>query len=131
MNPHFFIKIRALILLLGLLLFSCQPDSKTSPTGSEYLFALFEDLPEIKELPDPYVMNDGKRVKNKEDWLEHREYLKKLLAHYQYGEMPSRPDNVEVRSIRSARLMRGKPSLKICISHGAGTVYLTAFGSDC
>ncbi|MCP4313435.1 MAG: hypothetical protein GY790_19430 [Bacteroidetes bacterium] len=104
MNPHFFIKIRALILLLGLLLFSCQPDSKTSPTGSEYLFALFEDLPEIKELPDPYVMNDGKRVKNKEDWLEHREYLKKLLAHYQYGEMPSRPDNVEVKvdSVREA-----------------------------
>ena len=94
----------ALSLVAGFLFFSCQNDYRTASTDPEYPFALFEDLPEIKELPDPYVMHDGKRVKNKEDWLEQREYLKKLLAHYQYGEMPPRPDNVEVKidSVREA-----------------------------
>lgn len=45
------------------------------------------ELPSIKELPDPFLMNDGSRVKTKEDWLRRREELKKLILDYEYGHL--------------------------------------------
>jgi hypothetical protein len=46
-----------------------------------------DELPAIKELPDPFLMNDGLRVKTKEDWQRRREELKKLILDYEYGHL--------------------------------------------
>jgi len=52
----------------------------------------FEDLPENKELPDPFIFFDGKRVDSPEDWNElRRPELKRLFQHYVYGYLPPAP----------------------------------------
>jgi len=33
----------------------------------------------IKELPDPFVMGDGKRVATVEDWTQRREEIKDMM----------------------------------------------------
>src|SRR5689334_13723869 len=53
-----------------------------------------DQLPAIKELPDPFVMNDGSRVKSKQDWAKRREELKELIQYYEYGHLPPAPGNV-------------------------------------
>jgi len=53
-----------------------------------------EQLPEIKELPDPFLMNNGKRVQTRKDWKTRREEIKTILADYEYGQMPPPPGNV-------------------------------------
>lgn len=40
---------------------------------------------EVKELPDPFLMNNGKIVATKDDWKKHREELKEMIQHYEYG----------------------------------------------
>jgi hypothetical protein len=46
-------------------------------------------LPVRKDLPDPLVMLDGRRVTSKEQWTNERvPELKKLFQHYMYGELP-------------------------------------------
>jgi hypothetical protein len=54
-----------------------------------------EELPSVKELPDPFVFLDGSRVKSKEDWKRRREELRDLVLYYEYGRMPPPPGNVK------------------------------------
>ncbi|MCI0684548.1 MAG: acetylxylan esterase [Gemmataceae bacterium] len=52
-------------------------------------FPPIDKLPAHKDLPDPLVMLDGKRVATKAQWAkERRPELKKLFQHYMYGEFP-------------------------------------------
>ena len=52
-------------------------------------FPDFAKLPALKQLPDPLVMLDGRRVTTKEQWVnERRPELKKLFQHYMYGKFP-------------------------------------------
>ncbi len=60
----------------------------------EYTFAAYEKLPEINELPNPFMKSDGSELSGPEEWEEQRGYLKAMLAHYLYGEMPPSPGNV-------------------------------------
>lgn len=60
-----------------------QPAGKDRPGPDE--------LPSIKELPDPFKMNDGSRVKTKADWERRRAELKELIQAYEYGHMPPPP----------------------------------------
>ncbi len=49
-------------------------------------------LPSVKELPDPLVMLDGRRVTTRERWLaERKPELKRLFQHYMYGNLPAPP----------------------------------------
>ena len=66
------------------------------------------ELPAQEALPDPFVGPDGKRVRNRRGWDEQREYLKAMLAHYQYGHMPPRPNKVTVRKISSQPVFDGE-----------------------
>jgi hypothetical protein len=60
-------------------------------------------LPERNALPDPFLQPDGKRVQTLEEWPRQREYLKAMLAHYMYGHMPPKPEQVAVdRSLSRA-----------------------------
>lgn len=53
---------------------------------------LLKKLPVIDELPDIFLMNNGKRVDNPADWRKRREELKEKLQYYEYGHFaPSSP----------------------------------------
>jgi hypothetical protein len=47
------------------------------------------------ELPDPFQMNDGSRVKTPADWGRRRAELTELILGYEYGRMPPAPGNVK------------------------------------
>jgi len=71
-------------------------------------FPAVDELPVQEGLPDPFVGPDGTRVRNRRDWDKQRDYLKAMLAHYQYGHMPPRPDKVTVREISSQPVFDGE-----------------------
>jgi hypothetical protein len=54
------------------------------------------DLPEVKELADPFKFNDGSRVKSPADWGKRRDEIKGLLAENEYGHLPPAPEEMEV-----------------------------------
>lgn len=70
-------------------------------------------LPVKKELPDPLVMFDGKKVTTKEQWeKERRPELKKLFQHYMYGTAPEAP-KVNAKIERTdPNALGGKATLK-------------------
>jgi hypothetical protein len=48
-------------------------------------------------LPDPFIMEDGSRVKTEADWERQREYLKAMIQHYMFGFRPPAPKDVDVQ----------------------------------
>ena len=74
----------------------------------------FDKLPVQKELPDPLVMLDGKRVTTKDQWVkERRPELKTLFQHYMYGYAPPAPAKVEATVERvDPKALGGKATLK-------------------
>jgi hypothetical protein len=55
-----------------------------------------DDLPAIKELPNPFLFSDGSAVRTKEDWDRRRIELKKLFQDYMYGHLPSKPRKMTI-----------------------------------
>src|SRR5580704_2338244 len=55
------------------------------------------DLPEIKELPNPFTFVDGSPVKTKADWERRRQEIKELFQDYEYGHMPPKPQKMTVK----------------------------------
>jgi hypothetical protein len=55
------------------------------------------ELPEIKELPNPFTFADGSPVPTKEDWDRRRVELKKLFEDYEYGHMPPKPQKMTIK----------------------------------
>ncbi len=51
-------------------------------------------LPIIKELPDPFLMPNGKRVQSKADWAKHRREITGQIAFYEYGHFAPAPANL-------------------------------------
>ena len=45
-------------------------------------------LPVQKELPDPFLRADGKRITSPREWKPLREYWQAMVLHYEYGELP-------------------------------------------
>ena len=51
------------------------------------------DLPAQNELPDPLVMNDGRKVATPEQWRnERRAELIEMFQKYEYGHLPPKPE---------------------------------------
>ncbi len=75
--------------------------------SAKYIFPSVDELRQQKGLPDPFVMPDGKRVRNVADWQEQRQYLKAMLAHYLYGRMPPGPGDIKVEKTSSEPLYEG------------------------
>jgi hypothetical protein len=48
----------------------------------------------IKELPDPFIFNNGTRVATVVGWASRRVEIKEILATNEYGHMPPAPDSV-------------------------------------
>jgi hypothetical protein len=55
----------------------------------------FSAMPEIKELPDPFLMMNGTRMTKKSQWTCRREEIKALAQKCIYGWMPPKPDKME------------------------------------
>jgi len=75
--------------------------------GAHTPFPPVDKLPVQDGMPDPFLRLDGTRVKSREEWPVHREYLKAMLAHYIYGTMPPRPKSREVQQIHSVPAFDG------------------------
>lgn len=87
--------------------------AETAPSSSNLLkttreFPPVEELPVHDGMPDPFVKPDGTRVKSKEEWLTQREYLKAMLSHYLYGSMPPRPDQFDLKRVKSKPVFDGQ-----------------------
>ncbi len=72
-----------------------------------YQFPAYNELKENYSLPDPFLRLDGTRVTDPSDWPEQKEYLKAMLAHYLYGEMPPAPGNVKGKAVESVSVLEG------------------------
>ena len=46
-------------------------------------------------LPDPFIFDNGERVKNTEDWGERRKEIYKTAVELQYGTIPPEPEFLE------------------------------------
>lgn len=59
-------------------------------------FPPVDQLPVVKELPNPLLMLNGERVKSREQWFnQRRPELKALFQHYMYGYLPAAPKEIK------------------------------------
>ena len=73
------------VLALPLLLLSLAHAHAQPPVQAE--FPGVDRLPVISELPDPFLMANGRRVASAEDWAKRREEIEAMLLYYQYGHL--------------------------------------------
>lgn len=95
---------RFAILVLAGTIMSCAaqgPEKNLAGQSKPMEFPTIDNLPVITELPDPFLMQNGKRVANVSDWTRRRDELKQLILHYEYGQLPP-PVKVTAREISSA-----------------------------
>jgi endo-1,4-beta-xylanase len=75
------------------------------------------DLPEIKELPNPFVFNDGTPVRTADDWTKRRDEIKNLFQDYEYGHLPPKPKMTvtrgEVATDADAKISTQELTLKL------------------
>ena len=80
-----------------------------------------EQLPVLKELPDPLTMANGTRVKTPEDWKQRREEIKAMLLHYEYGHSPPPPANLRAEAVSSEAVFEGAAQLvRLALRMGPG-----------
>ena len=51
-------------------------------------------LPALRELPDPFKLNNGKRIKSASEWPARRAEILKMALQYEYGRVPTTVDPV-------------------------------------
>lgn len=80
----------ALVLIVGAVICTVEGASqeKRKPAG---------ELPQIKELPNPFTFADGSFVRTKEDWERRRVEIKELFQDYMYGHMPPKPEKMTIK----------------------------------
>jgi len=80
-----------------------------------------DELPDIRKLPDPFLMNNGKRVKSRTDWKKRRKEIKAMMLYYQYGHMSPPPKNVTAKILSSETVYDGIAKKKhVLLSMGPG-----------
>ncbi len=76
-------------MVIALLLFPTF--GAAQPGDSQQTFPSVDELPEVRELPSPFVFLDGTKVKTPKDWERRREEMKAMVFHYQFGHAPALP----------------------------------------
>jgi hypothetical protein len=71
-----------------------------------------DELADINELPDPFLMNNGRRVKTGADWSRRREEIKAMMLYYQYGHMPPAPKLIIAKELLSQTVYDGGANKK-------------------
>jgi len=76
-------------------------------------------LPAVEQLPNPFLLQDGSRVKTKEDWARRRDELKAMILYYEFGQLPpapgSPPTATEISSAASEELGGTENSLLLTL----------------
>jgi hypothetical protein len=62
----------------------------------------------IKELPDPFLLENGQRVTSTQDWQQRREEIKDMMLNIQYGTMPGAPEGVSATTLETETLDGGE-----------------------
>jgi dienelactone hydrolase len=65
-----------------------------------------EALPSIAELPDPFLRDDGQRIRSRSEWRAQRRALLDNVLRYEYGALPPVPRNVVGKVLSTRRLER-------------------------
>jgi hypothetical protein len=78
-------------------------------------FKPVQELKRHRGFQDPFLKPDGNRVQTEEDWKKQRKYIKSMLAHYQYGQMPPTPADVLVKETLSKDMYDGAAVRKLYI----------------
>lgn len=73
-----------------------------------YHFPEVFELPIQPGMPDPFLMEDGNRVENLEDWKQQKPYIRAMLEHYLYGTVPPLPKEVQIEKHDSESMYNGK-----------------------
>lgn len=71
-----------------------------------------DQLPVLKELPDPFLMNSGHRVSTPAEWKQRRVEIKDMLLHYEYGHIPPAPTSVAVEDEAVRDAFDGKAKVR-------------------
>lgn len=82
--------------------------AEVSQTMTQLKFPPVEQLPEIKELPDPFLRMDGTRITTPLEWMKHREVLKGMILYYEYGHPPLQVEKPKVEDISSVATLDNK-----------------------
>ncbi|HLK60101.1 MAG TPA: hypothetical protein VKU00_26305 [Chthonomonadaceae bacterium] len=82
--PYLSLPLIALLLLTGVVAMAAPHDAYPDA----------DHLPVISELPDPFLLPNGKRVKSAKEWEAHRKALLETILHYEYGPLPPVLDHV-------------------------------------
>ena len=77
------------VVLMGGCVWGAEDTEKSTPKAAS-------ELPEIRELPNPFVFLDGSRVRSADDWQRRRAELKGMFADYQYGHMLPKPQKMTI-----------------------------------
>lgn len=59
-------------------------------------------LPAVQELPNPFVFDDGRPVRDGADWARRREEVLRAVLDYEYGALPPRPEKVAAEELAAA-----------------------------
>ena len=101
-------KINVLFIILSIVTYSGFAQENQS-----FDFKSVQEMKRQHGFPDPFLKPDGSRVETKEDWEMQRQYIKAMLAHYQYGDMPPTPKNVVVKETLSEEIYDGIAQRKL------------------
>ena len=71
-----------------------------------------ETLPAIADLPDPFVMNDGSRIKTSAEWPARRSELLQSILGYEYGRAPAGAPGAVKADEESSRKLDGVPAME-------------------
>ncbi len=93
--------------IIGISLFALGITAVISPPS----FPNAANLPVITELPDPFLLPTGKRVRSKSEWQKHRRALLSQILHYEYGEFPPVVHQVKAYP-KSERLLDSPPAVE-------------------
>jgi len=111
-------QMEGLVLVLPLLGMIACTSSSLDPA---FKMPKVDELPDIRKLPDPFLMNNGKRVKSKADWTKRRKEIKAMMLYYQYGHLPPAPKNVTAKVLSSETVYDGGATKKhLLLSMGPG-----------
>ncbi len=83
-------------------------------------------LPVVAELPDPFLLPDGRRVQTKRQWEAQRKSLLALALHYEYGPLPPKTTNVAAKELSSQPLAWADAAEAGTERNGRGQVGVTA-----
>ncbi len=73
-----------------------------------FAFSPAGELPAVEELPDPFIMVDGGRLSEREDWQGQREYIEQMLLHYEYGNVPGPPGTIRAEQLSQREVLEGE-----------------------